>query len=702
MSAVYSSTSKLVDYGLFDTHQVASHDILGADLFSGLAGTLPATPPLKFDFDTFPDGRSDFDSGVTADPQFFLNADERGGASPNAKPSFSIDEAGAQIVRSGRSWGDDGVTVTYAFRSTAPGTLPSDVTGFTRFNSTQITQTELVMLSWGDIANINFVRVGAGISGEGAFSDNATMLFAGYSSGADGSAAFAFLPSGGASGGDSWYNISLSYNANPSLGNYGRLTLTHEVGHAIGLSHPGDYNADPEVSLSYANDAEYYEDSEQYSVMSYWSEGNTGAQFLGQYAAAPMLDDISAVQRLYGANMDTRIGDDIYGFGSNTGRDFYTAFSASTKLVFAAWDAGGHDIFDFSGYSVAQTIDLTEGNFSSIGGLTGNVSIAMGAIIEEAIGGSGADTIFAGAHTVSRSFADSYADIPASADDVIKAQATDISLFINALSVDDTFDLLANGNIENSTSIPHATIQAVGGGNVDIYSFTITEAGTVVSFDIDSTTASYDSFIYLYDSVQQQIAFNDDSPIDSGSSKAQDSFLQYTFDSAGTYYILVNQWISGNGFGPGVPNGSNYSLHLSMQRPDDVVIDDYLAYTLRGGGGNDILISGIGADIMSGGAGADMFQIGNLFGADTITDFEVGVDKIDLSKLADEVLLSDGRSGVVHVFTDLITLQQVGTDTILAYEKQGKDTSPYDLDDALIVFENIDVGDISLATDFIL
>ncbi len=127
--------------------------------------------------------------------------------------------------------------------------------------------------------------------------------------------------------------------------------------------------------------------------MSYWDESNTGGDNGGYYAAAPLLDDIAAIQHLYGANMTTRTGDTVYGFNSNTDRDFYTATDSNQKLVFAVWDAGGNDTLNFSGYSQNQRINLNEGSFSDVGGLKGNVSIAAGVTIENAIGGSGNDVI---------------------------------------------------------------------------------------------------------------------------------------------------------------------------------------------------------------------------------------------------------------------------------------------------------------------
>ena len=333
------------------------------------------------------------------DPQFYLNADGRTGVTVNGKPSLSVEEAGLTLVGFGPGWSSalgQPFTVTYAFRSTEPATLPTDTTGFSRFNAAQIQQAELALTSWSDVANITFVRVGAGQTGDAAYSNQATILFSNYSSPAGEAAGFAFLPqytAASANSGDVWINSTLGYNITPSASNYGGSVLVHEVGHAIGLDHPSDYNAETGVTITYAADANYYEDSRQYTVMSYFNEGHTGGVYGGRYASTPQLDDISAAQQEYGVNRTTRTGDTTYGFNSTAGRAWFEATSSSSKLIFAVWDAGGTDSFDFSGYANNQTIDLRQGYFSDVGGLIGNVAIAMGADIENAIGGSGADTI---------------------------------------------------------------------------------------------------------------------------------------------------------------------------------------------------------------------------------------------------------------------------------------------------------------------
>ena len=144
----------------------------------------------------------------------------------------------------------------------------------------------------------------------------------------------------------------------------------HELGHAVGLSHPGDYNG--AAATTYAGQAEYAQDSEQYTIMSYWGHENTSLNQLnvdwstGFYnnPQTPLLHDILTIQEKYGADPTTRADDTVYGWNSTAGNAVYD-FSQNLFPYLSIYDAGGNDTIDMSGAGVSVYINLNDGQFSS-------------------------------------------------------------------------------------------------------------------------------------------------------------------------------------------------------------------------------------------------------------------------------------------------------------------------------------------------
>ncbi|WP_337828268.1 M10 family metallopeptidase C-terminal domain-containing protein [Pseudonocardia sp. TMWB2A] len=284
------------------------------------------------------------------------------------KPIADLDRVFDQID-SGRQLkitGNNTITYTFLDLNHLTGLYNNPNNGFTAgngvnpFSATQRAEARQSIQFWDDLIAPTFVEK----NGMGA-----DIVMA---NSADPAQAYAYYP-----GTKGWKFQSDVFIADPNLNwtnnwlgfnGYGATTLIHELGHAIGLSHPGAYNG--AAATTYAGQAEYAQDSEQYTIMSYWSPSETGARvvdwstFLNGNAQTPMLHDIYVIQQKYGADLTTRTGDTVYGFNSNAGRDVFD-FSSNKFPNVAVYDAGGNDTFDFSGFNASTFIDLHAGSFSS-------------------------------------------------------------------------------------------------------------------------------------------------------------------------------------------------------------------------------------------------------------------------------------------------------------------------------------------------
>lgn len=304
----------------------------------------------------------------------------------NPKKSYNTDQAAEQITRLGYRWKNinrDGTThISYQFFTPSIATFNSPK-GANEFTAGQKSDARRAMQLWSDVANVTFRQNAPYAEGKMLLGNDPHLRFAGAGS----------YPGIYRDGTQVWIASDGKERA-LSQDHFEQWLMNHEIGHTLGLLHPGHYNG---AGASYATDAGYAEDTRAYSIMSYWWEGDLGHDFAKQqrtyYPCTPMMDDITAVQKLYGANYTTRNTDTTYGFNANAGRQAFSLRSSTDAPVFCIWDGGGHDTLDFSGFHQNQRINLKAQHFSDVGGMRGNVSIANGVTIENAIGGSGDDLL---------------------------------------------------------------------------------------------------------------------------------------------------------------------------------------------------------------------------------------------------------------------------------------------------------------------
>ena len=115
--------------------------------------------------------------------------------------------------------------------------------------------------------------------------------------------------------------------------------------------------------------------------------------------------------------------------------------------------------------------------------------------------------------------------------------------------------------------------------DVDMYAFTVA-AGSTLWFDIDRPAGgTLDSFLRLFDAAGVELASNDDGPTPTEPASVE-SYLQFTFGAAGTYYVGVSGFGNGaysaiDGTGDTLGSTGDYTLVIGgmANDPDDTIAE---------------------------------------------------------------------------------------------------------------------------------
>jgi len=309
-------------------------------------------------------------------------------------------------------------------------------------------------------------------------------------------------------------------------------------------------------------------------------------------------------------------GNDI--FVGNTANNFLDGGAGSDTVIFTSTTGVNVTLNDTNADVVVthdgetdtlrsiENIQGTIGNDTLIGNSQNNTLSGGAGGTDTLSGGAGDDRLIGGGFTT--------------INNAVIAKTAAQSNLSTATAIDpqarNAYTLLSDPLVTNSTTTPHATVNATAtGGGLEYYKITAT-AGSTAIFDIDGS--SIDTWIELVNSDGSTIlAQNDDSTTDAGSS-AGNSYLTYTFAASGTYYIRVGRWTSATDTqAQSLAAGTTYTLNISLSSATvntaPITAINSSSATLDGGDGNDLLMGTLGNDTISGGSGNDTASFATAF-----------------------------------------------------------------------------------------
>jgi len=433
------------------------------------------------------------------------------------------------------------------------------------------------------------------------------------------SVAWAYLPGNYQAAGDIWV---LSENHSEDDVDFGQ-TLTHELGHALGLKHPFETEDGGEALSSDL-------DGVDFTVMSY----NVSARFpTATYAdlwpQTYMYADILALQYIYGVDTVTTASTDSY------------VYDQGDRHYLTIWDYGGNDTFGVTGGTTNVKLDLTPGSWSDVGTTieysddvqffydSETVYITPDTIIENAFGAGGNDTLQgnsaenkltgndgndklmgdAGADRLKGNDGDDFLDGGSGADvltggtgdDVVVAGAGNDTLWAGA--GDEGDDIMAGGAGNDIIGGGAGDDLLIGGGLDDGATrqlLTTNEDSEEDGSDALFGGAGDDTLLGggWDDSVVDNGRYDDGEAVTSGT--GNDEIWSGTGDDK--IIAAAGDDVLGGGTGDDtIDGGGGNDLFYGGKDAGDTGRND----VINGGDGNDIVFGGAGNDVIEGGAGAD-------------------------------------------------------------------------------------------------
>lgn len=622
-------------------------------------------------------------------------------------PAEDITASGSNVIDGilwGRRWvsdtGADTTTISFSFPdensqfNTSPGGYPEEegqepFSGVAALSANAQAQFLSMLSNLESFSNLVFNQV----DDSGSSAGTIRVAFTGIAD--EDAVAWAYLPGNYQAAGDIWI---LSENHGEDDVDFSH-TLLHELGHALGLKHSFEEEDEfPAIDSSL--------EGADYTVMSYTVSARfPDTVWADLWPQTYMYADILAIQYLYGVDTETTAGADAYTF-ADTERYYQTI-----------WDYAGTDTLSVTG-SADVKLDLTPGSWSNVGTTieywdgsdfsydSNTVFIMPDTIVENATGADGDDTLIGNA-VANRLVGNAGDDLITGGggpdllrgglgDDVAVAGSGNDTLWAGAGDQGD--DVMAGGAGNDIMGGGAGDDLLIGGGLDDGDTLDLVTANESAEDDGNDAIfggAGNDTLLGggWDDSVNDNGRYDDGEAVVTGTGNDE----IWSGDGDDLIVAAAGNDVLGGGVGDDtIRGGDGNDLFYGGKDAGDTGLNDVLdggggndvifggagndqidggsgaddlfsgggADTVNGGSGNDTLWGGGGDDIFTGGSGADLFVFASGHGDDTVTDFDLTDDTLQLSNTNTDFVTVDDVIAAASNISGNLVIDLGGGDTV--------------------------------------